>query len=135
MTVRSSTARAVLSSLLLLGAPALGAAAEPARFVTGMGDVPVMPGLSAAENGALVFDKPGGRIVESVMRGRVGRKAVLAFYAQTMPQLGWKRVGDTRFEREGEQLRLEFPGGPAAAGGTPPAQAGQTTVRFVLIPR
>ncbi|HYG85316.1 MAG TPA: hypothetical protein VD978_03575 [Azospirillum sp.] len=127
MTARSSTAWAVLSALLLFSVPAVATAAEPGRFVTGMGDVPAMPGLSAAENGALVFDKPGGRIVESVMQGRVERKAVLAFYAQTMPQLGWKRIGDTRFEREGEQLRLEFPGGAA--------QAGPITVRFVLIPR
>jgi len=126
MTARSSTARAVLSALLL-SVPALCAAAETASFVTGMGDVPAMPGLRSAENGALVFDKPGGRIVESVMRGRVERKAVLGFYAQTMPQLGWKRVADTRFERDGEELRLEFPGGGATSG--------LTTVRFVLTPR
>jgi hypothetical protein len=129
MTAYSTTARAVLTALLL-GVPAIVAAAEVAHFVTGMGDVPAMPGLRAAENGALVFDKPGGRIVESVMQGRVERKAVLGFYAQTMPQLGWKRVADTRFEREGEELRLEFP-----AGGTGAAKAGLTTIRFVLTPR
>lgn len=126
MTARSYAARTALSALLI-SVSVVAAAADPAQFVTGMGDVPAMPGLSAAENGALVFDKPGGRIVESVMQGRVERKAVLGFYAQTMPQLGWKRIGDTRFEREGEQLRLEFPGGPA--------KADTTTVRFVLIPR
>ncbi len=126
MTARSFTARAVLSALLL-SVPAVAVAAEAARFVTGMGDVPAMPGLRTAENGALVFDKPNGRIVESVMQGRVERKAVLGFYAQTMPQLGWKRVADTRFERDGEELSLEFPGGGA--------KAGLTTVRFVLTPR
>lgn len=131
MTALSATARAALAALLLsVSAPAFTAvAAETASFVTGMGDVPAMPGLRTAENGALVFDKPGGRIVESVMQGAVERKAVLGFYAQTMPQLGWKRVGDTRFERDGEVLRLEFPGGTAAG------KAGTTTVRFVLKPR
>ena len=129
-TAPSIAARAVLTAFLLLSAPAFAVAAEVAQFVTGMGDVPAMPGLRAAENGALVFDKPGGRIIESVMQGRVERKAVLGFYAQTMPQLGWKRVADTRFEREGEELRLEFPG-----GGTGVANAGPTTVRFVLTPR
>jgi hypothetical protein len=130
MTVRSSPVRAALAALLLtVSAPAVtAAAAEPASFVAGMGDVPAMPGLRSAENGALVFDKPGGRIVESVMQGAVERKAVLGFYAQTMPQLGWKRIGDTRFERDGEELRLEFPGAAAA-------KAGVTTVRFVLKPR
>jgi len=127
MTALPATARAVLSALLL-SVPAVAAAAEATQFVTGMGDVPAMPGLTLAENGALLFDKPGGRIVESVMRGRVERRAVLAFYAQTMPELGWRRVADTRFEREGEELRLEFPGGGAA-------KAGQITVRFILTPR
>ncbi len=126
MTARSFTARAVLSALLL-SAPAVAVAAEAARFVSGMGDVPAMPGLRTAENGALVFDKPNGRIVESVMQGRVERRAVLGFYAQTMPQLGWTRVADTRFERDGEELSLEFPGGGA--------KAGLMTVRFVLTPR
>ena len=130
MTAHLATVRAALAALLLsVPVPAFTgiAAAETASFVTGMGDVPAMPGLRSAENGALVFDKPGGRIVESVMQGAVERKAVLGFYAQTMPQLGWKRVGDTRFERDGEELRLEFPG-----TGT---KAGLTTVRFVLKPR
>jgi hypothetical protein len=131
MTAFSATARTALAALLL-SVPAIAAAAETssiatAPFVTGMGDVPAMPGLRAAENGALVFDKPGGRIVESVMQGAVERKAVLGFYAQTMPQLGWKRVTDTRYERDGEELRLEFPG---AAN-----KAGKTTVQFVLKPR
>ena len=130
MTALNATARAALAALLLsVAAPAFSAAAaETASFVTGMGDVPAMPGLRAAENGALVFDKPGGRIVESVMQGAVERKAVLGFYAQTMPQLGWTRVSDTRFERDGEVLRLEFPGAAAK-------QAGVTTIRFVLKPR
>lgn len=130
MTVHSAFLRTALSALLLAAAVPVfggGAAAQSAAFVAGMGDVPAMPGLSAAENGALVFDKPGGRIVESVMQGALDRKAVLGFYAQTMPQLGWRRLGDARFERDGEELRLEFPGG-GAKGGT-------ITVRFVLKPR
>ncbi len=128
MTVPFATARAVIFALFL-SIPALAAAVEPNCFVTGMGDVPAMPALSAAENGALVFDKPAGRIVETTMQGQVGRKAVLDFYRQTMPQLGWKRITDSLFEREGEQLHLEFP------SETAPAQAGRITVQFVLIPR
>ncbi|WP_431859814.1 hypothetical protein [Azospirillum sp.] len=127
MTAHSALARAALTAALLLSAPAVAAAAESAPFVTGMGDVPAMPGLTSAESDALVFDKPGGRIVESVMQGAVERKAVLGFYAQTMPQLGWKPVGSSRFVRDGEELRLEFPGG----GG----RSGLTTVRFVLKPK
>ncbi len=132
-----ASARAALAALLLAGpafaglaGPSLPArAAETAGFMSGLGDVPVMPGLAPAEEEPLVFDKPGGRIAQSVMAGRVDRKAVLAFYNQTMPQLGWARMADTRFVREGEELRLEFVTRGAAA------QAGRTTVRFILTPR
>jgi len=130
MLALSALFRAAFAALTVLCAVCAGvgaAAAAPASgFVAGLGDVPAMPGLEPVDAESLVFDKPGGRIVEAVMRGPVDRPAILAFYGQTMPQLGWKAAGQTRFTREGEELRLEFiKGGPA----------GQTTVRFVLIPR
>lgn len=124
-TAPSATVRAALRALLIAGFLLAGGvpsapAAAAETFVAGMGDVPVMPGLSATAEEPLVFDKPTGRIVETVMRGRVERTAVLDFYARTLPQLGWKRTADTRFQREAEELRLEFANG---------------TVRFVLMPR
>lgn len=127
-TASSATVRAALAALLIAGSALAGAglsisvasAAEAAAFVAGMGDVPVMPGLSPSAEEPLVFDKPTGRIVETVLHGRVERKAVLDFYARTLPQLGWKRAADGRFQREAEELRLEFTNG---------------TVRFVLMPR
>lgn len=130
-------ARAVFAAFLLAGPAFAGlagvslpaGASESTRFVTGLGDVPVMPGLAPAEEEPLVFDKPDGRIAQSVMAGRVDRKAVLAFYNQTMPQLGWKRTSDTNYVREGEELRLEF----VKTGR--PVPPGQTTVRFTLSPR
>lgn len=132
MLALSAPLRAAFAALALLTAAVsggVGAVAAPlkvAGFVAGMGDVPAMPGLEPVDTESMVFDKPGGRIVEAVMRGPVARRAVLDFYGQTMPQLGWKAAGQTRFTREGEDLRLEFvTGGPA----------GHTTVRFVLIPR
>lgn len=141
MTAPSATARAALAAFLLAGPAIAGLAGHPLpawasdsqRFLSGMGDVPVMPGLAPAEEEPLVFDKPGGRIAQSVMAGRVDRKAVIAFYAQTMPQLGWKAApqtaAGTRFLRDGEELRLEFVE-PGAAS----SRAGVTTVRFSLMP-
>ncbi len=148
MTAPSATARAALAALLLAGPAIAGLAGYPlpagatesSRFVTGLGDVPVMPGLTPAEEEPLVFDKPDGRIAQTVMRGSVDRKAILSFYNQTMPQLGWKRGPDgsgpngkgaaTRFTREGEELRLEF-----VDTGRTTAKAGVTTVRFSLLPQ
>ncbi|MFC5358525.1 hypothetical protein [Azospirillum himalayense] len=147
MTAPSATARATLAALLLAG-PALAGlagvplpatssawAADSARYVEGMGDVPVMPGLAPAEEAPLVFDKPAGRIAQSVMAGAMDRNAVLSFYNQTMPQLGWSRApqragGSASFLREGEELRLEFVE-PARAA----PKAAATVVRFSLIPR
>ncbi|MBP2295888.1 hypothetical protein [Azospirillum rugosum] len=146
MTAPSATARAALAAFLLAGPAIAGLAGHPLpawasespRFLTGMGDVPVMPGLAPAEEEPLVFDKPGGRIAQSVMAGRVDRKAVLAFYNQTMPQLGWKAApqaaaAGTRFLRDGEELRLEFVE-PGAAQAQASSRAGVTTVRFSLMP-
>ena len=144
MTALPATARAALAALLLAGPAFAGLAgsALPSRasettgFVTGLGDVPAMPGLTPAEEEPLVFDKPDGRIAQSVMAGRVERKAVLAFYNQTMPQLGRSRApqragGTASFLREGEELRLEFVEPARAAA----PKAGATVVRFSLIPR
>ncbi|WP_145683001.1 hypothetical protein [Azospirillum brasilense] len=160
MTAPSATARATLAALLLAG-PALAglagvplpatssawaadparadsARADSARYVEGMGDVPVMPGLAPAEEAPLVFDKPAGRIAQSVMAGAMDRNAVLSFYNQTMPQLGWSRApqragGSASFLREGEELRLEFVEPARAAVSA--AKAAATVVRFSLIPR
>ena len=154
MTAPSATARATLAALLLAG-PALAGlagvplpawAAESTRYVEGMGDVPVMPGLAPAEEAPLVFDKPAGRIAQSVMAGAMDRSAVLSFYNQTMPQLGWSRTpqrtgGGASFLREGEELRLEFvePASTtdvrATAARATVQKAAATVVRFSLIPR
>ncbi len=94
-------------------------------FITGMVDIPLMDGLSEVAGGGMVFDIPSGRIAEAYAAGNVTRDEVLAFYAATLPQLGWTRENANRFRREGELLTLEF----SASGETPPL-----TVRFSLSP-
>ena len=87
------------------------AGARAADFVPGTEDVPLMPGLASVEGSSLVFDKPEGRIVESAAHGAVSRYDVTRFYAQSLPPLGWRRVGTaTSWRREGEKLRLDFRG-------------------------
>ncbi len=116
---------------------AAGAVIAPAgsvaqtRFVEGMEDVPLMAGLTPNEAGSVAFDAPSGRIVVVQASGTVTRDQVIAFYATTLPQLGWARVAPSSFRREGEELKLEFPAG--AAGGTG-ASGGRTQVRFSLSP-
>jgi hypothetical protein len=66
-----------------------GAAQEGKEFIAGIEDLPVMPGLAEIADAGLIFDKPSGRIVEAYAQGEVGEQAVLDFYQETLPQLGW----------------------------------------------
>jgi hypothetical protein len=98
----------VLGLFALLLIASLGAVAQGTAYVYGVQDLPLMPGLTEVADAGVVFDTPTGRIVEAYARGRVSARAVRAFYAETLPQLGWKRTALNEFEREGERLRLEF---------------------------
>ena len=89
--------------LFLLSAPAAGAAG----FFQSVDDLPLMSDLREDVGRALVFDKPDGRIVKLVARGKVSKKEVHEFYRRTLPQLGWQPVLRS-YVREGEVLTLGF---------------------------
>lgn len=93
------------------------------RFVEGVEDLPLMPGLANVEAAGLAFDTVEGRIMVAFASGRVTREAVVAFYTDTLPQLGWKRERELRFRRDNENLTLEFS-----------RSSGGLTVRFALSP-
>ncbi|HEX6977803.1 MAG TPA: hypothetical protein VF342_00755 [Alphaproteobacteria bacterium] len=99
-----------LLSLVVLGAYVAmsGMAVAADRFVIGIEDMPLMPGLVVLADRGVVFDAPAGRIIEAYAEGAVARDSVRDFYARTLPQLGWRATGPDRFVREGETLRLEF---------------------------
>ena len=71
-----------------------------------------MPGLTEVPGAGIVFDKPQGRIVEAYAEGAVAGDVVVAFYENTLPQLGWTEVslptGLTHWRREGEVLQVEL---------------------------
>jgi hypothetical protein len=122
----------------LFGAAAVGAgfaaavslaaiAGDNARFVAGLEDLPLMPGLSAVADAGLVFDTPQGRIVEAFVAGPVTPNAVRAFYSETLPQLGWRATGTNSWSRDGETLRMEILDDADR-------RAEPVTVRFALAP-
>jgi hypothetical protein len=115
--------RPLVLCLLLLCGPALAWAAAEA-FVAGTEDIPLMPGLVPVEGSSVVFDKPQGRIVEAQARGPLTRNKVRAFYAATLPELGWRAAGANAWRREGEVLRLDFS-----------VRDGNLTVGFTLSPQ
>jgi hypothetical protein len=100
------------------------AVAGAEEFVAGTEDVPLMPGLIFVTGSDLVFDKPEGRIVEAQAQGALSRAKVQAFYAASLPQLGWKKIGADRWQRDTERLKLDFRG-----------QDGHLTVGFTISPQ
>lgn len=108
---------------LAAAAPPFAAARAQVGYVAGLEDVPLMAGLTPTGGNDVAFDSPEGRIVIVNTQGALERPAVVAFYAASLSELGWDRIGDTAFRREGELLRLEF--GQRGA---------QLTVRFALSP-
>ena len=101
-------------------------AQSPGAFVGAIEDLPLMPGLVEDAGSGVVFDTAAGRIAEAFASGPVSKDAVLDFYRQTLPQLGWRALGGGVFSREREVLKVEFPG----PGGT----GSSLTVRFALSP-
>ena len=79
-----------------------------AVFLSGIADLPLMPGLAEQFEAGLVFDNQDGRIVRATAIGRLQAAAVRRYYRAALPALGWRPVGADRYLREGELLRLEL---------------------------
>ena len=61
-------------------------------FLSQAPDIPLAQGLQELQDEGFVFDKPEGRIVEiaaNLVESHKNTKDILAFYAKTLPNLGW----------------------------------------------
>jgi hypothetical protein len=99
---------AVLAAVLL----ACCAPAGDGSFFAGIDDLPLMPGLSENPAERSSFDSASGRIELRGAAGPATAEAILGFYADTLPQLGWQRLADDIFARGGERLRLDLSPAP-----------------------
>jgi|TARA_B100001964_G_C14074551_1_gene527405 hypothetical protein len=117
-------ARILGLALLLALWAAPGVAQE--RFFSGLEDLPLMAGLNEVADLGLIYDKPEGRIVEAYAQGPVAPARVLAFYSETLPQLGWAAESEISYRRESEILTIRFP---------QPAGGDGLLVRFSIAPR
>lgn len=103
----------LLFSLLFFAAPAL--AQDEAGLAELIG-IPVPEGLTEAEDERLVFDKVEGRIIHAEFGGTVSGGDVIAFYQETLIQLGWVLEGGVvetaraAFTRENESLVIAITG-------------------------
>ena len=88
-----------------------------ASFLSVAPDIPLAPGLSEAETGALIFDKPEGRIISIEALAATPSADIFTFYRLSLPNLGWQNkpelaVRNTEiFHREGEALKIKYEGG------------------------
>ena len=82
-------------------------AEEPQTYISVLPTVPVMDGATEITDSAVLFDKPGGRIAQTILYTESSdQSALLNFYEQTLPQLGWTPSGKNTFTREEERLLL-----------------------------
>lgn len=74
-----------------------------------MQDVPLVAGLAELSDQTVTFDKPEGRIVESVAEIESGTfDSVKKAYDQALPQLGWSSISENSYARDNEFLHLNF---------------------------
>lgn len=93
----------VMAGLFLLAAPAV---AQGPAYLEDVDDLPLAPGLVEDPAARVAFDKPEGRIVQAAASGRVDAADVRAFYAQSLPALGWQPGADQSWIRDRESLRV-----------------------------
>lgn len=117
----------IIAAFLIFGMSGVASARAGggAQFFESIQDLPLMPGLVERADATVVFDKPEGRIIESVaeMRG-VSDAQVRVYYAGSLPQFGWQPAGPDVFVRDGERLELAFEPG-----------TGSTLLRVMVSPR
>jgi hypothetical protein len=112
---------------LLLTAFAVAPVSAGPAYLQEVADMPLPAGFAEDSAAGMVFDKPEGRIVEAVARGRGDAAAVARFYRNALPELGWVAEGRPEalsWRRDGETLRLEVAGTGA-----------QVVVRFHIAPQ
>lgn len=121
--------RIFMMTLLMICLPYAASAADQAAsaFFRAAEDLPLMPGMTEAAGDAVVFDQPGGRVVQVIAYAATGGGAAVAdFYDRTLPQLGWRKDAQGGgYVRERERLTIEY---GAVTGGPLP-------VRFTIKPQ
>jgi hypothetical protein len=98
--------RGVFLAIAVLAAPA----SAETRYFSELSDVPMPPGFSET-NSAVGFDSASARLVVADASGAETMAQVRAFYAQSLPALGWSpsptNDGSVVFVRGRERLTLD----------------------------
>lgn len=84
--------------------------ASTTQFFQGLPDIPVAAGVRPLPEGAIVFEKPGGRIVQLICTIDTpnSETEILDFYRQALPAFGWVPRSTHSYNRDGETLSFVF---------------------------
>lgn len=114
-------------ALIILAFPAVSADAQgqdsdgKQAYFSVLPDVPLMPSMDEIADQNFVFDKAEGRVIGAVgflsrpNRGNDSEKKPSdpqKFYADVLPQLGWKPLKSGVFVRDSEQLAITITPAP-----------------------
>jgi hypothetical protein len=80
------------------------------EYLAAASDLPLADGLKEQLDKGAVFDTPLGRIVTAYTAGNAKPQAVLDFYDDTLPQLGWERDKPGTYHRKKETLKIDVVG-------------------------
>lgn len=103
--------KALFIGFVLCLAP--GALAQDDPGLEDLSGIPVMDGLTEDLSQRVVFDKPEGRIIRTLLTGNVTPGQATGFYSEALFQLGWKLTKSDEtlvFTRDEEQLTLALSG-------------------------
>lgn len=101
--------RILLVFLLLCGGAFAAQAGQGSGFFEALYDVPVMDGLEELKDQAVLFDKPDGKIASVVAASKsLNAPQIEAFYAKTLPQMGWRKTNNNQYIRADEQLAMDI---------------------------
>ena len=100
----------LLLAVILAVIPFGALPAQATEYLAGASDLPLATGLKEQPDKGAVFDTPLGRIVTAYASGNAKPQAVLDFYDDTLPQLGWERDKPGTYHRKKETLKIDVVG-------------------------
>ena len=77
-------------------------------FISGFEDLPLMRGMTETTANNVAFDTVHGRVLVSFAQSSESEEKILAFYKESLSQLGWKINRDGEFLRGEEILKIDF---------------------------
>ncbi len=100
----------IIAALCLITSPSWAQ-----NFFYTLPDIPLMPGLTEAQDRAFSYDKPEGRIMVSTahLNDSASLSQLQSYYAQSLPAFGWQAIDSFSYMRGSERLDISINKDPA----------------------